>query len=84
MGIIKVRDAQFHEPRTEWLGIRLSVQEKRKLVQHAKDSGLSVSSFIRQRLVYEQPDLMGIITNNYAKSLEVKGLERGVPIRPIN
>ena len=80
MGIIKVRDTQFHEPRTEWLGIRLSVQEKRKLVQHAKDSGLSVSSFIRQRLVYEQPDLMQQITNNYAQSLQTTGLERGISI----
>lgn len=80
MRIIKIRDTQFHEPRSEWLAIRLSVKEKRKIIEHARISGLNVSDFIRQRVCYEAPDLMQQITNNYAQSLQTKGLERGLPI----
>lgn len=77
---IKVRDTQFHEPRNEWLAVRLSAKEKRKIIEHAKNSGLSISDFIRQRMCYEAPDMFQQITNNYVKVLENKGLERGIPI----
>ena len=79
MSTVKIRDYEFHEPRSEWLGIRLSVKEKRKIIEHAKKSGLNVSDFIRQRICYEAPDMFQQITNNYVKTLEIKGLERGIP-----
>ncbi|MDF5714915.1 MAG: hypothetical protein PUP93_13780 [Rhizonema sp. NSF051] len=80
MHIVKVRDNLNYECKTEVLAIRLSVKEKRKIIQHAQNSGLNVSDFIRQRLCYDAPDLMQQITNNYVKSLEIKGLDRGISI----
>ncbi len=58
------------------VGTNQYIKEKRKIVECARNSGLNVSDFIRQRVCYDAPDLMQQITNNYAQSLQTKGLER--------
>jgi hypothetical protein len=64
--------------RTFDIHIRVTPTEKQKLEKKAYDAGLSLSEYIRQRLIHEQPDLMQVATQNYLKVLETRGIERGI------
>lgn len=64
--------------RTFDIHIRVTSTEKQKLEKKAFDAGLSLSEYVRQRLIHEQPDLMQVATQNYLKVLETRGLERGI------
>lgn len=70
MRTVKIRDSRHYKPKSEWLAIRLTVKQKKKIIEHAYHSGLSVSDFIRQRLCYEAPDMLQQVTVTISTELE--------------